>query len=133
MDPRKVQSIVEWATPTSCCEVLRSTAWLAFYYRSQGRLGQPPYACRVFHHQRCLNPQCLPDPLLIDRGAHPLLPLSPPRDDCTRAAGESPAHYARQMQQMEATVRELFSAAQAERKTKLDAGQVDTVFQVPGW
>ncbi len=25
MDPRKVQSIVEWATPTSCCEVRRFT------------------------------------------------------------------------------------------------------------
>ena len=25
VDPRKVQSIVEWATPTSCCEVRRFT------------------------------------------------------------------------------------------------------------
>ncbi len=32
MDPRKVQSIVEWATPTSCCEVRRFTG-LANYYR----------------------------------------------------------------------------------------------------
>ena len=32
MDPRKVQSIVEWATPTSCCEVRRFIG-LANYYR----------------------------------------------------------------------------------------------------
>ena len=32
VDPRKVQSIVEWATPTSCCEVRRFTG-LANYYR----------------------------------------------------------------------------------------------------
>ena len=32
VDPRKVQSIVEWATPTSCAEVLRFTG-LANYYR----------------------------------------------------------------------------------------------------
>ena len=32
MDPRKVQSIVEWATPTSCTEVSRFTG-LANYYR----------------------------------------------------------------------------------------------------
>ena len=32
MDPRKVQSIVEWATPTSCSEVRRFTG-LANYYR----------------------------------------------------------------------------------------------------
>jgi hypothetical protein len=32
VDPRKVQSIVEWATLTSCCEVLRFTG-LANYYR----------------------------------------------------------------------------------------------------
>ena len=32
MDPRKVQSIVEWATPTSCTEVRRLTG-LANYYR----------------------------------------------------------------------------------------------------
>ena len=31
---------------------------------------------------------------------------------------------------MEATVRELLAAAQADRKAKLDAGRVDTVFQV---
>ena len=34
------------------------------------------------------------------------------------------------MQAMEATVRELLAAAQAERKAKLDAGRVDTVFHV---
>ena len=33
VDPRKVQSIVEWAMPTSCTEVLRFTG-LASYYRS---------------------------------------------------------------------------------------------------
>ncbi len=32
VDPRKVQSILEWATPTSCTEVLRFTG-LANYYR----------------------------------------------------------------------------------------------------
>ena len=32
VDPRKVQSILEWATPTSCCEVRRFTG-LANYYR----------------------------------------------------------------------------------------------------
>ena len=32
MDPRKVQSIVEWPTPASCCEV-RRFAGLANYYR----------------------------------------------------------------------------------------------------
>ena len=31
---------------------------------------------------------------------------------------------------MESTVRELLAATQAERKTKLDTGRVDTVFQV---
>ena len=53
-------------------------------------------------------------PFFIDRGAHPRSPLSPPRDD--RAAGESPAHYAQRMQRMEAMVRELLAAAQAERR-----------------
>ena len=67
-------------------------------------------------------------PFFIDRGAHPRLPLSPPHDD--RTAGESPAHYAQRMRAMEATVRELLAAAQAERKAKLDAGRVDTVFKV---
>ena len=67
-------------------------------------------------------------PFFVDRGAHPRLPLSPPRDDL--ATGESPAHYAQRMRAMEVTVRELLAAAQAERKAKLDAGRVDTVFQV---
>ena len=65
---------------------------------------------------------------MIDRGAHPRLQPSPPHDD--RIAGESPAHYAQRMRAMEATVRELLEAAQAERKGKLDAGLVDTVFKV---
>ena len=67
-------------------------------------------------------------PFFIDRGAHPRLPLSPPRDD--GAAGESPALYAQRMRQLETTVRELLAAAQAARKAKLDAGRVDTVFKV---
>ena len=67
-------------------------------------------------------------PFFVDRGTHPRLPLSPPRDDL--AVGESPAHYAQRMRAVEATVRELLAAAQAERKTQLDAGRVDTVFQV---
>ena len=67
-------------------------------------------------------------PFFIDRGAHPRLPLSPPHDD--RIAGESPAHYAQRMRAMEATVRELLAAAQAERKAKLDAGRVEVGDQV---
>ena len=67
-------------------------------------------------------------PFFVDRGAHPRLPLSPPRDDL--AAGESPAHYAQRMRAMEVNVRELLAAAQAEQKAKLDAGRVDTVFKV---
>jgi len=67
-------------------------------------------------------------PFFIDRGAHPRLPLSVPTD-CT-PGGESPAHYARRMHEMERTVRELLTAAQQERKAKLDAGRVDTVFKV---
>ena len=65
-------------------------------------------------------------PFFVDRGAHPRLALSPPRDDL--AAGESPGHYARRMRTMELTVRVLLAAAQTERKAKLDAGRVDTVF-----
>jgi hypothetical protein len=64
----------------------------------------------------------------VDRGAHPRLPLSPPRDDS--AAGESPTHYAQRMRATEATVRELLAAVKEERNTKLDAGRVDTVFKV---
>jgi hypothetical protein len=47
VDPRKVQSIVEWATPTSCMEVLRFTVTdLADYHRrswprSRRRPGPP--------------------------------------------------------------------------------------------
>ena len=37
VDPRKVQSIVEWATPTSCAKVCRFT--LANYYRPPLRRG----------------------------------------------------------------------------------------------
>ena len=71
---------------------------------------------------------------MIDRGAHPRLPLSPPRDPATvtgdRATGTPPEHYPRRMRAMETAVRELLAAAQAERKAKLDAGRVDTVFKV---
>jgi hypothetical protein len=67
-------------------------------------------------------------PFFIDRGAHPRLPLSPPRD--SSSSDESPAHYAQRMRAMEATVRELLVATQAERKARLDAGRVDTVFKV---
>ena len=67
-------------------------------------------------------------PFFVDRGAHPRLPLSSPCAD--PAAGESPTHYAQRMRAMEVTVRELLAAAQAERKAKLDAGRVDTVFKV---
>ncbi len=67
-------------------------------------------------------------PFFIDRGAHPRLPLSIPTD--YTPGGESPAHYARRMHEMERTVRELLTAAQQERKAKLDAGRVDTVFKV---
>ncbi len=65
-------------------------------------------------------------PFLIDRGAHPRLPLSAPTDGSP--GGESPVHYARRMREMERTVRELLAAAQHERKAKLDASRVDTVF-----
>ena len=41
-------------------------------------------------------------PFFVDRGAHPRLPLSPPRP--TGAADESPAHYAQRMRVMEGTV-----------------------------
>ena len=67
-------------------------------------------------------------PFFIDRGAHPRLPLSAPADD--HAGPEAPADYGRRMRQMESTVRELLRAAQLDRKAKLDAGRVDTVFQV---
>ena len=67
-------------------------------------------------------------PFVVGRGAHPRLPLSPPRED--RTADESPAHCAQRMRAMRATVRKLLAAAQAERKARLDEGRVDTVFQV---
>jgi hypothetical protein len=67
-------------------------------------------------------------PFFIDSGAHPLLPRSPPRDDST--AAEPPARYAQRMLALKATVLELLAAAQAERKAKLNAGRVDTVFKV---
>jgi hypothetical protein len=73
-------------------------------------------------------------PFVIHRDAYPRLPLSAATDGGT--GGESPAHYARRMpvldSEMERTVRELLAAAQQERKAKLDAGRIDTVFQVGG-
>ena len=67
-------------------------------------------------------------PFFIDRGAHPRLPLSAP----TAGSGgsESPGQYAQRMRELELSVRELLAAAQRERKAKLDAGRVDTVFKV---
>ena len=67
-------------------------------------------------------------PFFIDRGAHPRLPLSAPPADGD--PGETPAGYAHRMRELTLTVRELLAAAQAERKAKLDAGRVDTVFKV---
>ena len=60
-------------------------------------------------------------PFFIDRGAHPRLHLSPSRD--ASSAGEPPARYVQRMRVLEATVRELLAATQAERKAKLDAGR----------
>jgi hypothetical protein len=67
-------------------------------------------------------------PFFIDRGAHPRLPLSAP----TAGSGgsESPGQYVQRMRELELSVRELLAAAQRERKAKLDAGRVDTVFKV---
>ena len=51
----------------------------------------------------------------------------------TLAASPQPrrqADYLQRMRAMEATVRELLAAAQFDRKAKLDAGRVDTVFKV---
>ena len=67
-------------------------------------------------------------PFFIDRGAHPRLPLSAPHAD--HAAHESPGQYAQRMRSIEATVRELLATTQAASKAKLDAGRVDTVFQM---
>ncbi len=67
-------------------------------------------------------------PSFIDCGTHPRHSLSPLFDDL--AARESPAHYAQRMLAMETTVLELLAVAQAGRKTKIDAGLVDTVLQV---
>ena len=67
-------------------------------------------------------------PFFIDRGAHPRLPLSAPTADS--GGSESPGQYAQRMRELELSVRELLAAAQRERKAKLDAGRVDTVFKV---
>ena len=42
----------------------------------------------------------------------------------------APVHYAQRIRAIEAMVRELLAAAQAERKAKLDTDRVDTVFKV---
>ena len=47
MDPREVQSIVEWATPTSCCEVRRFTGLANYYSRfveGYAEVAAPPTA-----------------------------------------------------------------------------------------
>ena len=67
-------------------------------------------------------------PYFIDRGAHPRPPLSAPTADS--GGSESPGQYAQRMRELELSVRELLAAAQRERKAKLDAGRVDTVFKV---
>ena len=68
-------------------------------------------------------------PFFIDRGAHPRLPLTAPVDSSPGGpGGESPALYARRMRALELQVRELLAAAQQERKAKLDAGRINTVF-----
>ena len=76
---------------------------------------------------RCNTPATTPGPTerYIQQGQ-----LTPHHD---LAAGESPADYAQRMRAMEATVRELLAAAQADRTSKLDAGRVDTVFTGCFW
>jgi hypothetical protein len=49
-----------------------------------------------------------------------------------RDSGESPAHYARRMRELERTVCELLAAALQERKVKRDAGRVNTILKVLG-
>jgi hypothetical protein len=67
-------------------------------------------------------------PFFINRGAHPRLPLSsPPVVDVGGAALQL---YALRMRELELTLCELLAAAQQERKARLDAGRVDTVFKV---
>ena len=62
-------------------------------------------------------------PFFIDRGAHPRLPLSLPRDDRTGFAPLSRRRSTtpQRTRAIETAVRELLAAAQAERKAKLDA------------
>jgi hypothetical protein len=69
--------------------------------------------------------------LFID-WAHPRLPLSAPPSGPGGSGGDSPAHYAMRMHELELTVRELLAAAQQERKAKLDVGRADTVLKVGG-
>ena len=58
VNPRKVQSIVEWATPTSCCEVRRFTG-LANYYRqivegyAEVGVARPPDLVRQVRRTYC--------------------------------------------------------------------------------
>ncbi len=68
--------------------------------------------------------------MFIDRGAHPRLPLTAPA--ASSPDDESQALYARRVRELELTARELLAAAQQERKAKLDAGRVDSVFKVGG-
>ncbi len=64
-------------------------------------------------------------PFFIDRGEHPSLPLTAP--EASSPGGESPAHSARRMRDLELMVRELLAAAQQERKAKLDAGRPGSI------
>ena len=90
--------------------------------RPQGGLGQSSLATAWRLSSSTAEHTGPPSPTLASS------PVAPSDHDLT--AGESPANYAQRMRAMEATVRELLAAAQADRKAKLDAGRVDTVFQV---
>jgi hypothetical protein len=103
-----------------CCALLRTGA------RPTGTYSCPLAVFAINNAASTLGDKLAP--IFIDSNAHPRLPLSVPTD--CKPGGESPAHYARTMREMERTVRELLTAAQQERKAKLDAGLVDTVFKV---
>jgi hypothetical protein len=67
-------------------------------------------------------------PFFIDHCTHPSLQLLAPTIKGSKPQGL----YSRRMRDLpvELTVRELLSVVQQERTAKLDAGRVDTVFQV---
>ena len=62
------------------------------------------------------------------RRVTPILSLTTPQH--VHTASESPVQCPQRMRQALATVRELIAATHAERKAELDAGRVDTVFQM---